>query len=237
MNTEKRIKQCLKAAPKPPTPDSLLDKLQGDVSFGEVTAQRTALRRWFAPAGGSISPWRLAGAATIAILVLLPLSYGATKAVKYVFTTFEAQFEYPEENVTYGVKSGIASSNPDMTEEDALNAQLEFQELARQGKVEEVEPGSWGATLSDGSRFGTNMNPELFKLSEEEREEKLEAQFDEVNELRKAGEFEKTYKPEMDFEVDGVKYRFFEARFVLSDGTVMKMGSGEPATEEDQNDE
>jgi len=82
MNTQKKIEQCLKAAPKPPAPDGLLNKLQEDVALGEVKTKQSALRRWFAPAGGSISPWRVAAAIAIAIAVLLPLSYGATKLIK-----------------------------------------------------------------------------------------------------------------------------------------------------------
>jgi hypothetical protein len=233
MNTEERIKQCLKATPKPPTPDSLLDKLRSDVSFGEVKAQRTALRRWFAPAGSSISPWRLAVAATIAIVVLLPLSYGVARVVKS-FTLFEAKFEYPEDNTTYGVSTSVIGDTVHSAE-DALDKQQEFYQLYRDGKAEEIEPGIWAATLSDGSRFGYGGNPEDLGLSDAERREVLKRQFDEINELRKAGEFEKTYMPENDFEIDGVKYRFFRARYVLSDGTVKTVGSSEPATEDQDN--
>jgi len=86
MNTEKKIEQCLRAAPKPPAPDGLLDKLQTDVSTQDIKTHRSSLRRWFAPTGRSISPWRVAAAAAIAIAVLLPLSYGATKLIKHFIT-------------------------------------------------------------------------------------------------------------------------------------------------------
>ena len=86
MNTEKKIEQCLRAAPKPPAPDGLLDKLQADVPAQKVKTHRSSLRRWFAPTGRSISPWRVAAAAAIAIAVLLPLSYGATKLIKRFIT-------------------------------------------------------------------------------------------------------------------------------------------------------
>ncbi|HCO94066.1 MAG TPA: hypothetical protein DIU00_08960 [Phycisphaerales bacterium] len=86
MNMQKKIKQCLKAAPKPPAPDGLLDKLQKDIAFREVKAKQSVLRRWFSPSGGSISPRRVAAAAVIAIAVLLPLSYGATKLIKRFIT-------------------------------------------------------------------------------------------------------------------------------------------------------
>ena len=82
MNVQKKIEQCLKAAPKPPAPDGLLDKLQKDIALREVKTKQSALRRWFSPSGGSISHWRVVAAAVIAIVVLLPLSYGATKLIK-----------------------------------------------------------------------------------------------------------------------------------------------------------
>ncbi len=235
MNTQKKIDKYLKAAPKPPAPDGLLDKLQADVSAQDIKTHRSALRRWFAPAGGRISLWRVAAAAVVAIAVLLPLSYGATKTVKRIIKTFEAKFEYPQDDGgvhVYGVGSGIGSSDPNFTEEDAREAQREFYELYKQGKAEEVEPGFWFAILSNGKGFGTR-NPEMLGLSEAERKELLKKQFDEIEELRKAGKFEKIYKPEHDHVIDGVKHRYFEARYTLSDGTVKTLGSSEPVKEEE----
>jgi hypothetical protein len=74
MNTRERIEKCLKAAPKPPAQDGLLDKLLEDVDLSRAKAQRSALRRWFVPTGGQISVWRVAAAAVVAIAVVLPLS-------------------------------------------------------------------------------------------------------------------------------------------------------------------
>jgi Tol biopolymer transport system component len=82
MNMQKKIEQYLRTAPKPPAPDGLLDKLQADVSVQDIKTYRSSLHRWFAPTGQSISSWRVAAAAAIAIAVLLPLSYGATKLIK-----------------------------------------------------------------------------------------------------------------------------------------------------------
>jgi len=213
----------------------LLDKLQADVSAQDIKTQWSPLRRWFAPAGGSISPWRVAAAAAIAIAVLLPLSYGATKTVKRIIKTFEAEFVYPQDDGSvhgYKVGSAIGSNDPNFTEEDALKNQREFYELYKQGKAEEIEPGFWFAILSNGKGFGTR-NPEMLGLSEAERKEFLKKQFDEIEELRKAGKFEKIYKPEHDFEINGVKHRFYFARYTLSDGTVRTVGSSEPVKDEE----
>ena len=233
MNTNKKIDKCLKAAPKPPIPDGLLDKLQADVSAQDIKTHRSSLRRWFAPAGGSISPWRVAAAAAIAIAVLLPLSYGATKTVKRIIKTFEAKFVYPEDGGAYGVGVGIGSSDPNFTEEDAQKAEREFYELYKQGKAEEVEPGVWVATLSNGKGFGYGGDPEMLGLSEAERKEFLKKQFDEIHELRKAGKFERTFIKEI--EINGVMHPFYEDSFTLSDGKVIKMGAGE-AVKDDNKD-
>jgi len=320
MNTQKKIEQYLRAAPKPPASDGLLDKLQADVSARDIKTRRSPLRRWFAPAGGSISLRRVATAAAIAIAVLLPLSYGATKTVKRIIKTFEAKFEYPHEakfvypqddggvhgygvGGGYGVGSAIGSSDPNFTEKEAMEMAEEIRKLCAEGKAEEVEPGVWMVTLSNGKKihFGgadpefmaltdvekNNLlkkqfdeihelrkagkfertfikeieingvmhnlyedsftlsngkvikmgagggDPGLLGLSEAERKEFLKKQFDEIEELRKAGKFEKIYKPEHDFEINGVKHRFYLARYTLSDGTVRTVGSSEPVKDED----
>ena len=237
MNTEKRIEQCLKAAPKPSAPDGLLGKLHKDITLGEMKARHSVLRKWLAPAGGSISLWRVAAAAIIAIAVLLPLAYGATKAVEH-FILFEATFEYPQDDgAMHAVKVGgaIGSNDPDFTEEDARKDQQEFYELYKQGKAEEIEPGFWFATLSNGKGFGTR-DPEMLGLSEAEREESLKKQIDEINELRKAGTFERTFIEEVEW--DGVKMRRYEDRFTLSNGKVITVGvtvgAGGPVQDEDE---
>ncbi len=82
MNTQDKIEQYLRAAPKPSAPDGLLDKLQADVPAGDVKTRSTAMHRWFAPSGEGISRWRVAAAAVITVAALLSLSYGATKLIK-----------------------------------------------------------------------------------------------------------------------------------------------------------
>ena len=318
MNTQKKIEQCLRAAPKPPAPDGLLDKLQTDVPARDVKTRPSGLRGWFAPSGGQISLWRVAAAVAIAILLLMPLSYGTTKLVEKCYITFKATFIYPEpEDITefeggyahgrkagYGVMGGFYGS-ADLSEKEAMEMAEEIRKLCAEGKAEEVEPGVWMVTLSNGKkiRFGgadpefmaltdveknnllkkqfdeihelrkagkfertflkeieingvmqpfyedsftlsdgkvikmgaSGGDPEMLGLSEAERKELLKKQFDEIEELRKAGKFEKIYKPEHDFEIDGVKHRFYLALYTLSDGTVKTVGSSEPVKDEDEN--
>lgn len=238
MNVEKKIEKCLKDAPKPTVPDGLLLKLQRDLSVEEVKTPRTVIRNWFAPGGGPISLWRVAAAAGTAIAVLLPLSYGAVKAVKhFVIAREEVTFEYPQDNSIYTVSRSICVGGDNTSSEEEAKKKLEeFRELYRQGNAKEVKPGVWVATLSNGEEFAYGGDPERigiqFSFSDEEKEQ-LKKQFDEINELRKAGKYEKTYKPENDFVIDGVKYRYFEAHYTLSDGRVVTLGASEPA--EDSN--
>ena len=80
MNVQQKIEKCLRAAPNPTAPDGLLDRLRADVAVRQANTHVGIVRRLFAPSGGVISRWRVAAA--IAIMVLLPLSYGATKLIK-----------------------------------------------------------------------------------------------------------------------------------------------------------
>ncbi|UCE98965.1 MAG: hypothetical protein JSV82_07225 [Planctomycetota bacterium] len=229
MNTKKKIERYLHNAPKPPAPDGLLDRLKEDASTTEVETQSWGLRRWFAPPGGAVSPRRIAIAAAIVIMIMLPLSYGAVRVIKYCIT--EVTFEYPEDNITFGVSSTFEGNG----KEDVRETLEEFRKLYNEGKAEEVKPGVWVVTLSSGEKFAlAGDNPEWAGLLEtEEVQELMKEQFDEILELRKAGDFEKIYKPEHDFEIDGVKYRYFEAHYTLSNGKVVSVGDSEPAEDED----
>ncbi|OHB60931.1 MAG: hypothetical protein A2168_08600 [Planctomycetes bacterium RBG_13_50_24] len=107
MNMEEKIEQCLMAAPKPLAPDSLLSKLRKDIILKEVQARESALRRFFAPSGEGISRWRVAAA--IAVMVLLPLSYGATKLIKR-FITISQLPAVNKVNFPWGAYEGAALS-------------------------------------------------------------------------------------------------------------------------------
>ena len=161
MNTEKEIEQCLRAAPKPPAPERLLDRLQEDVSVKEPGTRDTVVRRWLAPAGGSISPWRVAAAAVIGVFVTLSLGYGAAKVIKCF---------------TVG-KTTLVVKNSDRinSREEAQKALEEFRKLYREGKAKEVRPGVWVVTLSNGEEFAFGgRHPELAGLPDGESKELLQ---------------------------------------------------------------
>ena len=165
MSAKKRVEKCLKAAPKPQAPDGLLDKLQADVSVRDINVQRSALHRWFAPAGGPISPWRVAAVAVIAVAVLLPLSYGASKLVKVYFFHFESRRVNNDGTVTV-TQAEITIVGDFVDEEEARRIWEETRELKRTGKYEkrllkEIEENGvkyriyeYVYTLSDGREIG-----------------------------------------------------------------------------------
>ncbi|MHC4169445.1 MAG: hypothetical protein ACYSWQ_21060 [Planctomycetota bacterium] len=245
MNAEKRIEQCLRAAPKPAVPNDLLDELRENVSVSKSEARRSVLHRWVSPTGGPISLWRAAAAAVVAIVVLLPLGYGATKLAEECYMTFKATFAYPEHEdnaeskgddegrigSVYGAGGGFGSA--DLSEKEATEMAEEMRKLCAEGKAEEVEPGVWVVTLSDGRKIGIGgADPEFIAMSDAERNEALKKQFDEIHELRKAGKYERTFIEEI--EVDGARHHLYEDRFTLSNGKVVRVGAGEPVEREDE---
>lgn len=134
MNTDNKIKQILDAAPKLPVPDSLINKLQDDLSSQTIPAKKTFLYRWLIPAG-EISPWRIAATIVIVLASLIPLAYGATKLLKIYQFKFETVEYNNDGSVTKRVEETKFSG--DFTdEEEAKRVYLETRELKKAGKYE-----------------------------------------------------------------------------------------------------
>ncbi len=104
MNIQEKIEKLLRAAPQPPVPETLFDKLKKDIPVRMVQERRGIIRRCFATTGGAISRWRVA--AVIGIMVMLPLSYGATKLIKH----FASTSQLPAVEVNF---SGYCALSPD----------------------------------------------------------------------------------------------------------------------------
>ena len=109
--------------------------------------------------------------------------------------------------------------------EDAKKATEEFYKLYKEGKAKEVRPGVWVVTLSNGEEFAYGGDPDQLELTEAERKELLKKQFDEINELRMAGKYERTFIEEI--EKDGLKIRLYRDSFTLSNGEVVTLTTGE----------
>jgi hypothetical protein len=213
MNTEKQIEECLSNAPRPQASKTLLNRLEDGVSSTKFNVSRTPAYKWFTPKSDRVSFTRVAAAAIISIAVLLPLAYGATRLIKH--------FIIDGVRITVKEDSGKA-----ITEEDARNSLREFGELYREGKAKMTKPGVWVVTLSNGEEFAySGSNPEWAGLSPEEKNKLLKAQNEEIQKLRKSGNFERTFIKEV--EENGVKIHLYEDRFTLSSGKVVTMTYGE----------
>lgn len=207
--------------------------------FGRLKQPET-----IAPASSPVRMWRmimdskrtkLAAAAVIAAGILLPVSYGAVKAVtKYltVSSTSHVTFEYPDQNTTYTVARSVSVTMDDANSPEEAKARLkEFRELYLAGKVVEIKPGVWEATLSDGTSFAFGGDPATAGMDSEFTEEEkaqLKKQFDEINELKKAGKGERTFWKEV--EENGVRTRLYHVRYTLSDGKAVTLCEGEAAS-------
>lgn len=155
---------------------------------------------------------KLAAAAIVGIAAMLPLAYGAAKIIKY--------FKVDGVNIT------VKNSEKINTQHDARNALEEFGMLYREGKARQVKPGVWVVTLSNGEEFAyAGDNPEWVGLSLEQKNSLLKAQNEELQKLREAGDFERTFIKEA--EENGVKIRLYEDQFTLSSGKVVTMTFGE----------
>ena len=229
MNTEKKIQLCLKAAPKPPAHDGLLDKLQKDIALADFKTRRSALRRWFAPTGGSISPCRVAAAAIIAIAVLLPLTYGATRIIKFVVEEFNVIYGVDDEQTEYITAYEF---NPTITgdcitnKEEAKEAEKEMLQLIKKGKAEEVSPGVYKGVLSNGGEvIYDTLGIPIEILQSDNRKEKFKELTDEIEKLKKAGEFERTFLDVVK-SPKGHDVYIYKTRYTLSNGVTITLNSG-----------
>jgi len=229
MNTKKKIEQYLVAAPKPPAPDGLQDKLQEDISAQDIKTQRSSLHRWFAPTRRSISPWRVAAAVAIATMVLLPLTYGATRIIKFVVEEFVVMYGVDDEQAKYITAYAFSPTirgDCINNEEDAKQAEKEILQLIKEGKVDKISPQEYKAVLSNGGEviYDTLGLPVEILLSEN-REEKIRELSDEIEDLKKAGEFERTFLDTVKSS-KGHDVYIYKTRYTLSNGVTITLNSG-----------
>lgn len=176
---------------------------------------------------------KLAAAAVVALAIMLPVSYGAVKAIKKYFKIAQnsVTFEYSEPNgsFSYMYSRGVSVASTDATSEQEARAQLEeFLRLYQEGKATEIEPGVWRATLSSGEEFAYGGNPQNLKMEfTEEEKAQLKQQTDEIKELRKAGKGERTFWKEI--EENGIRMRLYRVRYMLSNGQAVTICEGEEA--------
>jgi hypothetical protein len=175
MDTDKRIEQYLRAAPQPLTPDGLGGRLQNDVAFTDAKTPRSVLRGWFAPAGGPVSLGRVAAAAILAVVVLLPLTYAGSRIVRTYFT---------------------------------------------EGPQVEVMQNEDGSVTKTGS-----LSVSVSTCGDQADAQDIENSRAEIEELKKAGQFERTLVRE--WTEQGMEFRLYEVSYTLSSGKVITMNQVE----------
>jgi Tol biopolymer transport system component len=156
MNTREKIEQLLRAAPKPPVPAGLINKLREDVHLESVETPGSALRRFFAPSGERISQWRVAAAAAIAVAILLPLSYGATKLIR----RFVAISELPPIEADFPQLSALS---PDGKHFAGVTSDLELIVIdTATGDRRKIATGCFGTVVwsADGSEIAVQKQRE-----------------------------------------------------------------------------
>lgn len=229
MNAEKKFDKYLKTPPKPPVPDDLLGKLQKDVTVGNIKTHHLAIHRWFAPAGGQVSLWRTAAAVVIASMVLLPLTYGATKIIKFVVEEFTFIYGVDDEQAEFIM---AYSFNPTIrgdcinNEEDANQAEKEILQLIKEGKAEEISHGEYKAILLNGGEVTYDtLGIPIEILQSENRKEGIKELTDELEKLRKAGEFERTFLDVVK-SPKGRDVYIYKTRYTLPNGVTISLNSG-----------
>jgi hypothetical protein len=138
MNTEKKIEQSLRAAPKPPAPNGLLNELQENIALSDGKQNDNVIHRFLSPAGGQVSLWRVAAVVAIAAMVLLPLTYAGGKVIKSYFVEVEVIETIESEDgsiIKVGTAKAIAVDSSEQPNEQEAQ---EIEELRKAGKFEKV---------------------------------------------------------------------------------------------------
>ena len=224
------IKKLLKCVPDIPIPNGLKNNLQADVNLNSIKKEPSVIHRWFFRSDESFSFSRAACAAMIDLVFLIPFSYGATKIVKFVVEELTVIYEGDESE-----RTTIAFSfNPSVTgdcisnDEDAENAEKEMLRLIQQGKAEEISPGEYKATTSLGCEvIYDTLGIPLEILASEERQEKIKELTDEILELRRTGNFTKTFLEEVvSVGKKKLRVRIYNESYVLSNNKTINITSG-----------
>jgi hypothetical protein len=145
MNKDRMIKHLLRSAPTIEPPETLLNKLEADVKLSQNKNSPSYLWR---------SIWRKTAIIAAVFAILLSLCYGAAKLYNCIFET-KIQEWTDTNDITYITKRKISITGDSITnEEEAKKVYEEIIQLIKEGKAEEVSPGVYKGTLSDGTKFG-----------------------------------------------------------------------------------
>lgn len=156
---------------------------------------------------------KFAAVIVFVLFVILPLTYGAYKLISY-FIIEETKHSFYFEDRFYTVTQEVSVFAEDEDEKvPGIKEIKEALRILKKGEGEQIKPGIYQVTLSNGKKIKLNL-PEPFKTREE-----LKRELGEIDRLRMAGKYERIYRPEQDFIDDkGFLNKFFEDHFTLSNG-------------------
>ena len=224
---KRNIKKLLKHAPAISTPNDLKYKLQTDVNLNCIKKEPSVIHRWFFCPDKSLSFRRVAGVAMITLVFLIPFSYGATKIAKFIVTEFKVIYEGDENTKCITAFAFNPTINGDCIrdDEDAKKAEKEMLKLIEECKAEEISPGEYKATISLGGEVTYDtLGIPLEILTCNERQERIKELTDEILELRKTGNFKKTFLKELEnVGKNKITVCLYEESFVLSNNKTIKL--------------
>ncbi|MGE5294423.1 MAG: hypothetical protein ACM3VT_06305 [Solirubrobacterales bacterium] len=172
---------------------------------------------------------KFAVAAVAAVVVMLPVSYGAVKVIQRLFVVEDkVTFEYSEPNngaTKYTFARVLRRVDGEGREITQARVEESLQ-LYAEGKAQQVEPDVWQARLASGELFTYKGNPETDQgaaFSEEEKTQ-LKQMTDEINELQKAGKGERVFWKEI--EENGLRIRLYNVTYTLANGKEVTLCEG-----------
>jgi len=172
---------------------------------------------------------KIVAVALIALAILLPLSYGASKIIKFVVEEFTIMYGVDDENTKYITAYAF---NPTVkgdcinNKEDAKQAEKEILQLIKEGKAEQINPSEYKAILSNGGEvIYDTLGIPIEILGSENRKEKIQELTDEIEDLKKAGEFERTFLDVVK-SPKGRDVYIYKTRYTLSNGVTITLNSG-----------
>ena len=99
---------------------------------------------------------KFVAAAAVIIFVIVPISYGAYKLIKYIFRE-ETKQSFRYDDHTYTHDREIISPIYGIDEANAKKQLEEARKLFREGKAVQIGPNLYEITLSDGTKIKCNL--------------------------------------------------------------------------------
>lgn len=171
-------------------------------------------------------------AVILGFILITSVVYGAITFVKYITQEFNASYTYDKdkqdgkkEEVVYVFRPTLRGDGIN-SEEQAKQAENEVIQLIIAGKAKEITPGEYRCVLSSGKEIVYDtLGIPITILASSNREEKIKEICDEIEALKKTGNFERTFLAETKSE-KGLTVYIYKESFTLSNGVTISLNSG-----------